>query len=147
MAAEPELVVASDERATEMVGAWAAPGTAGALLAGFRAERDAFVGAAGGPYSLWVAPLAARAGPGAGGAVEVRVWCAEVVLAQGRPSYALFMTQDLVMAHGQGWRLVSTGSTDGPSVGPLAGSVPTPAAEAAAALAGFAPLGTADGPR
>lgn len=135
---EPLLVKADVAAATALVDSWAASSDRGLLEQSFLAARAGFVQAEGGPFGFDVALLADRIVTATAGRVVLDVWCAEVVFDRGDPTAGVYVTErmGLVWTAG-GWRLTSMTDTPGPSVG-LSGT-PTPAAEAAAALAGFGP--------
>src|SRR5262249_28518859 len=124
---------------------WATPAARAGMVARFTAARAAFDAAPGGPYRFDVAVLAVRTQLAAGGQVTVDAWCAEAVFARGGLSYGTYVTQlrGLVRRGGL-WLLPSLSDTAGPSV--ATAGPPTPAAEAAAALAGFTPPPPGIGP-
>lgn len=137
---EPLLVQANATAATALMDSWAAPSARRGLEQAFMAARARFVHAKGGPFSFDVGLLAHRIVTTSRGRVFLDAWCAEVVFDRGEPTAGVYVTErmGLTWAAG-GWRLMSMSDTPGPSVG-LSGTA-TPAAEAAAALAGFAPPG------
>jgi hypothetical protein len=142
VAMEPALVAADDATAAQLVAGWAASTSTASLMALFRRERTGFLDAPGGPYSFEVAPVAAKASPAGPDQVTVQLWCAEVVLAKGQPSYATYVTQSLQLVWEAGsWRLMSAADSPGPDVGLAPGRGPTPPGEASNRLAGFAAVG------
>lgn len=135
---EPLLVGADATAATVLVDSWAAPGDRQGLGRAFMAARAGFVHAKGGPFSFDVGLLADRIVTATAGRVVLDAWCAEVVFDRGEPTAGVYVTERMGLAWtAAGWRLSSMSDTPGPSVA-LSGTA-TPAAEAASALAGFAP--------
>ena len=142
VAMEPALVATDDAGAARLVSSWSADSAAAALVEMVDRQRASFAHAPGGPYSFQVAPLAAKASPAGPDAVNVQLWCAEVVFAKAKPSYASFVTESLhLLWQGGRWRLTDSTDTAGPVVplGPTvtAGSIE----ETMSRLAGFGPVG------
>ena len=132
---EPLLVGADAGAAIALVDSWAAPAARQGLEEAFLAARDGFVHAKGGPFSFDVGLLADRIDTARPGRVVLDAWCAEVVLDREEPTAGVYVTERMGLTWtAGGWRLNSITDTPGPSVG-LSGT-PTPATEAAAALAG-----------
>lgn len=135
---EPLLVEANATAATALMDSWAAPSARRQLQRAFLAARAGFVQAKGGPFSFDVALLADRIVTTSAGKVVLDAWCAEVVFDRGEPTVGVYVTERMELTWtAAGWRLTSMTDTPGPSVA-LSGT-PTPAAEAASALAGFTP--------
>jgi len=135
---EPLLVQANATAATALVDSWAVPSARQRLEQAFLASRAGFVQAKGGPFSFDVGLLADRIVTASAGRVILDAWCAEVVFDRGEPTVGVYVTERMGLTWtAGGWRLMSMSDTPGPSVG-LSGTA-TPAAEAASALAGFAP--------
>jgi hypothetical protein len=138
---EPLLVSVDQSQAVRMVDSWASATARQSLEARFVAVRTAFDQTAGGPYRFEVAVLAQRATEHGVGQVAVDAWCSEVIFARGEPSYATYVTERLGLVwQSSAWRLASMSDTPGPSVALASDAPATPAAEAAASLAGFSPL-------
>ena len=135
---------ADDGTAVALVDSWAAPRSRGTLQERFLAVRTAFDRAAGGPYRFDVAILAERWTRTASGSVTVDAWCSEVIFARDQPAYSSYVTEHLGLVWaGSAWLLESMTDSPGPSVALAASEPPTPGPEAAAALAGYVPAGTA----
>lgn len=140
---EPLLVGVDATAATALVDSWAAPSSRQALEQALLAARSGFVKAKGGPFSFDVGLLADRIVTTSAGRVVLDAWCAEVVFDRGEPTAGVYLTERMGLAWtAGGWRLTSMSDTPGPSVA-LSGT-PTPAAEAASALAGFTPPAAAN---
>ncbi|MCU4186452.1 hypothetical protein K6U06_18940 [Acidiferrimicrobium sp. IK] len=141
VADEPLLVEANATAATGLMDSWAAPSARQRLEQAFWAARAGFVQAQGGPFSFDTGLLADRIVTASAGRVVLDAWCVEVVFDRGEPTAGVYVTERMGLTWtAGGWRLSSMSDTPGPSVA-LSGT-PTPAAEAAAALAGFAPPAT-----
>jgi hypothetical protein len=144
VAEEPALAGESTATADRKVAAWAAPQAQAGLERELASESEALASAKGGPYSFEVAVLAVRATT-SGPSAMVDAWCAEVVIGPNGPLYGSYLTETFTLQLVSGrWMVASTSDTAGPEVGLPASIQPTPAAEAAAALAGFAPAGSTD---
>lgn len=144
VAEEPALAGESTATADREVAAWSAPQALAGLERELARESEALASARGGPYRFDVAVLAVRATT-AGLSATVDAWCAEVVISPNGPLYGSYLTETFTLRLVSGrWMVASTSDTAGPEVGLPVSIQPTPTAEAAAALAGFAPAGAAD---
>jgi hypothetical protein len=138
----PVLVSVDEPAALAAERTMASSGSADAMVARARQQLDNLHRLPPGSFSYRIAALADRVMVHSPDRVTVELWCVQAVLADGRPGYADYRTVgfDLVWEAGD-WHQAGGTDVPGPRLALGADSQPTPAAEAAAALAGFGPVG------